>query len=566
MFLKKHWLHKVMNLKLLVCIALIFVTSCAEGRHPAGLIIYNGPIFSANDKHDFYRTIVISDGTIIATGGDDLLEKYKADQTINLEGRLALPGFNDAHTHLRGRPDRWISLSETRSITALQNLVRQKAEALGAGAWITGYGWSEDRLEDARKPSRLDLDAVAPNNPVFLTREGGHSGVANSLALEIAALSAASPNPDGGVLERFDDGALSGVIRERRDLINRHIPDGSPAEIKADLEQRLGDQFRLGITSLTDASTSISDYRKIWSAVYEQSRSPLPRATVQINSGFGNLSAVDAFAQLTEFGLQTGDGDERLKVGPLKVFVDGGFTGPAAWTREPYKDDPDYFGSLSVSLDELAVFAAEAHEAGWQLGFHTIGDAAIEETVDIFSGILERAPRADHRHFLNHFTVMPTRRTMKFMADHGIGIIQQPNFTYSLEGRYTAYLSGPRLAHNNSIATPIGYGIKMAFSSDIIPMGPLVGVYAAVTRKGDSGAVYGSEERVDVLEALRMYTAGGAYFTFEEHKKGQISLGMMADIVILDRDITRTRPKQILDAKVDITILNGEVVYERGVD
>ncbi len=536
-----------------------------SARQRADLIIHNGPVFSGEDRSEIFEAVIIRGERIVALGGEDLVDRYTAERVIDLAGRLALPGFIDAHTHMRGRPRRWISLSKTTSIVQLQEQIREKAQQLGKGAWITGAGWSEDRLSDQRKPTRLDLDLAAPDNPVFLMREGGHSAVANSRALEIAGLDATSPDPDSGQLEHFEDGSLSGIIRERNDLVFDFIPQAPPDEVKADLVSRLQGQLHLGITSLTDASTSPRDFESIWQQVYQdQSNSPLPRATVQINSGFGReVMAKEALERLTAFGMKTGDGDERLKVGALKVFVDGGFTGPAAWTREPYRNDSDYFGSLSVSLDELKILSLAAHDAGWQLGFHAIGDAAIEETVAIFDAILRQSPREDHRHYVNHFTVLPSLATMDLMARQGIGIVQQPNFSYSLEDRYRAYLPEEKLRHNNAINTPLKRGIKMAFSSDVIPIGPLVGIYAAVTRRGASGEIYGADERIDVGKALQMYTANGAYMTFEENVKGQLAPGLLADIVILNENLLEIPPEKILETQVDMTILDGEIVYRR---
>jgi predicted amidohydrolase YtcJ len=177
--------------------------------------------------------------------------------------------------------------------------------------------------------------------------------------------------------------------------------------------------------------------------------------------------------------------------------------------------------------------------------------------------IVTDAPKPDHRHYLNHFSMTPTRATMELMAKDGIAIAQQPNFTYSLEGRYTKYLPDAALPVNNPVATPLGLGVKMAFSSDIIPIGPLVGIYAAVTRKGASGEIYGPDERIDIKEALRLYTHGGAWLNFDDDIKGTIEPGMLADIVVLSEDLLSAPPERILEAQVDLTLLGGEVVFER---
>jgi predicted amidohydrolase YtcJ len=475
-------------------------------------------------------------------------------QTIDLDGRLVVPGFNDTHTHIRGRAFRHIELGGVESIAAIQELIREKIGALGEGEWITGYGWSEDELAEGRRPLRADLDEAAPNNPVILSRAGGHSAVANSLALELADVDESTPQPEGGVIETGPDGRLNGVIRERQGIVSRLVPDATPDEVRASHVAMLRDQLALGITSLIQAGETPGGYER-WEDIYEEYGEELPRSTVQIRWVGPE--------RLERFGLRTGDGDHRLRVGAIKVLVDGGFTGPAAYTIDPYKGETEYRGLLNVPEDELRDLIMQGNALGWQLGFHAIGDAAIELTVDAFVDALEANPRSDHRHYLNHFTVTPPVATLDLMAEHGIAIAQQPNFTWTLEGRYVDNLDGDRLAHNNPVRVPMEHGIFMALGSDILPIDPRVGLYAAVTRQGMSGEVYGPEERLSVQEAIRGYTANGAWLTFEENEKGTLEPGMLADLVVLSENILETDPERILEVGVDMTIVDGVVLYER---
>ncbi len=214
-------------------------------------------------------------------------------------------------------------------------------------------------------------------------------------------------------------------------------------------------------------------------------------------------------------------------------------------------------------MEELRRTIREADGAGWQLGIHAIGDAAIELTVDELAAALAERPRANHRHYLNHFTMMPPPRTMELMAANAIHITQQPNFTYTLEGRYVEHLDGERLEHNNPLRTPMDHGIHVALSSDILPIGPMVGLYAAVTRKGRSGRVFGEGERLTIEEAIRAYTIGGAYLTFEENDKGSIEAGKLADLIVLSEDPLTIDPERLLGIEVDMTIVGGRVEYQR---
>ena len=451
--------------------------SGGEGE-PADLILHGAKVVTLDSASSVHSAVAVRDGLILAVGDDTLLERYAAEETVDLEGQLLLPGFIDSHIHIDGEPVRYIPLEEVPSIAEIARRVASKAEELGPGEWITGYGWSEDDFEEGRKPTREDLDAAAPENPVVLTRAGAHSAVGNSLALELAGIDASTPDPEGGMIERDAAGEPTGIIRERHGLLLQLVPPASNEELVVSLRRNLNRLFSFGITSIVEANEFVTTV-PLWEEVYDGADVPLPRAKLQLLwSGADTMRA---------FGRKTGDGDEHLALGAVKVFVDGGFTGPSAYTKEPYRSGsqpPGYRGKLNMSEVELERIVTEAHEAGWQLGIHAIGDAAIELTVDLLAQTLDASPREDHRHYLNHFTMMPAAATMETMAAYGIHITQQPNFTYTLEGRYREYLDGARLQHNNSLRSPMDHGVTVALSSDILPIGPMVGIYARRDAQG----------------------------------------------------------------------------------
>ena len=432
--------------------------------------------------------------------------------------------------------------------------MRAKASELGVDEWITGYGWAEDDFAERRLPRKGDLDVAAPHNPVVLTRAGGHSAVANGRALQQAGITRDTPQPSAGMIEHDAGGEPTGIIRERVDLVSRLVPTPTADELRPSFVKALQEQFSLGITSLIMADESADNWIE-WERVYREHPHQLPRAAVQIHW-------TDA-AALKAFGRRSGDGDEWLRVGALKVFVDGGFTGPSAYTLAPYKGLPGFRGTLNRSPDSLYQIAKAAHAQGWQMGFHTIGDGAIALAVSVLDRVLHESPRADHRDYLNHFSMLPPDSTLATMVRDSILIAQQPNFTYTLEPRYQQTLEGARLSHNNPVATPMNRGIRVAFSSDILPVGPMIGLYASVTRMGRSGAVYGASERIAMSRALRAYTSGGAYLTREEGTKGTVEVGRLADLVVLSNDLLTVSPDHILTTKVVLTVLGGRVVYER---
>ena len=520
---------------------------------PADLILSNGKVVSVDEEFSIHSTIVVSDGKVVELGDASLLDKYEAVTVRDLDGKTLIPGFIDSHTHISGDPQRYINLSEITSIAEMQDLIRAKAEELGAGEWITGYGWSEDELAEGRKPLRGDLDIAAPRNPVTLTRAGGHSAVVSTSALGLAEINNNTPDPEGGVIERDENGVANGIIRERQNIVGRLVPDSTYEELLASLEINLGNLLAKGITSITDASTAPDEYA-MWEELYAKPDVKLPRSAVQFQ-----WFDPEGISEVKE---RVGDGNEFLRIGPIKVFADGGFTGPAAFTKEPYLNQGDYRGYLNMPAEELVAHINEIHDAGWQMGVHAIGDAAIELVVDTLADALTRNPREDHRTYLNHFSMRPSDETMETMAEHGIHITQQPNFTYTLEGRYVANLDGWRLEHNNPLRSPMDHGIHVAISSDILPIGPLVGIYAAVTRKGMSGRVFGADEAISIEEAIAGYTIKGAYLGFEEDIKGSLEPGKLADMLVLSDDILTIDPEEIMDIEIEQTYVGGELVYQ----
>jgi predicted amidohydrolase YtcJ len=549
----------MMKKAILIVLGLAVTGGCQQApedtRTEVDVILHNGRIATIDASLSIASAVAIDGDRFVAVGGEELLDEYRSANTVDLDSKFAMPGFIDSHTHLRGQPSRYIDLTETTSIEEIRGLVRDKVEELGLGEWITGYGWSEDFMAEQRRPLKADLDEAAPDNPVILTRAGGHSAVSNSMALRLAEVDENTPQPDGGVIEIGEDGRLNGVIRERQDLVSRLVPRATAEDVRDDFVRVLKEQFTFGITSFTSANggETTTSYPE-WEIIYRQHRGALPRAYVQMRW--------DSPDEMAAFGRKTGDGDEHLRIGPIKMLVDGGFTGPAAYTKEPYKGETEYRGKLSLEPAEITRVISQAHDAGWQLGIHAIGDAAIELTIAEIAEALDASPRVDHRHYLNHFTVMPSSESMATMAEYGMAISQQPNFTYTLEGRYVDYLDGDRVEHNNPLRTPMNHGIHVAISSDILPIGPMVGLYAAVTRKGLSGRVFAEDEALTMMEALQGYTLNAAYLSFEEDLKGSIEPGKLADIIVLDRDLLSVNPEHIMDTRVLQTWLGGTLVYE----
>ena len=544
------------------------------------LLFVNGKVVTVDERFTIHSAVAVKDGLIVAVGGKALANDFTASRTIDLKGRTLMPGFIDTHLHLQARSPRSIDAEAARSIADLQRMIREKAAQLGAGQWVTGYGWDEALLSDKRNPTRADLDAAAPNNPVELVRAGSHSVVANSAALRLAGITKDTPDPLSGIIEHGADGEPNGIIRERTDLLINLVPPDSPAEMRPSYIASLKALLALGITSFIEATSSLDDEPvqaggrpevaaaddmnpfpsgltfKQFQSIYAELGSELPRVALYIS--------YPGAERLKAFPHKTGYGDARLRLGPIgENPYDGGFTGPTALTKADYKGQPGFRGKTLISDAAAQEMIDTSARLGWQLGTHAIGDAAIERVVAMYDQALRKYPRKDHRWFTSHFTMLPSNATLDLMAKDGIYATAQPNFLYNLEGRYVATLDGYRLEHINPVATPLKHHVFIGFSSDNLPIGPMVGLYTAITRKGASGRVFGIEEAVSRETAIRLYTRDAAYFTWEEKQKGTLEPGKFADLIVLDRDPLTVPEAELLTTQVDLTVVGGAIVYER---
>jgi predicted amidohydrolase YtcJ len=295
----------------------------------------------------------------------------------------------------------------------------------------------------------------------------------------------------------------------------------------------------------------------------------LPRATIQIrlSPGFDSYDdpaegVKESIREIEDLSFFTGFGNDRIKIGAIKMSVDGGMGGQAAWLLEPYRTKPDYHGINRISPEVLYQVAKRAHELGWQLGIHAIGDQAIVKTVEVMDRIVRESPRPNHRHYLHHLTVTPPAGTLAKIKANGFIAAMQPNFTHTLASYYGMALSPTKLEKNNSEKTYLRMGIPMSLGTDSLPDGPIVAIYGAVTRRGVDGKVYGAEERLTLEEAIHNATVGSAYMTFDEKTRGTLEPGKVADMIVLQRDIFTIDPEDIRKLGVEKTIIAGNVVWE----
>lgn len=539
----------------------------AADAQPADLLLFDGHVITVDDHFSIASAVAVKDGRILAVGGGELRDEYQAAKEIDLHGRTLMPGFDDVHIHISGTPRNFIDLTETDSLEQLENQIRAKIRELGTGKWVTGADWNEFNFptKEQHPPHREDLDIAAPDNPVVLYRSGGHSCAVNSLALRLAGLTAQTPQPEHGYIEHEANGQPNGVIRERCDLVSRLVPVESEQELRPSYVANLQHLLTMGITSIVVAGASVHPEQGLsfyqFESIYHEYGDELPRATVEIT--YPGAAELEKFTR--EVG-RTGYGDDRLRIGPIgESPIDGGFTGPTAWMLEPYRTQPGFYGKARYTPQQVQDMIDTGAQLGWQFGIHAIGDAATQELVAAYDHALHAYPEAvgkDPRWWLAHFEIMPPEATMQTIVRDHILVAQQPNFLYNIAPRYEAILYPAQLDTVIPANTLLKDGIFVGFSSDNMPIGPTIGLYGAVTHRGIDGHLLSPGERVSMAEAIRMYTRNGAYFTFEERKKGAIEPGMLADMIVLPEDPLTMPAQRILGLKVNLTIVGGKILFD----
>jgi predicted amidohydrolase YtcJ len=396
--------------------------------------------------------------------------------------------------------------------------------------------------------------------------------VANSLALKLAGITRDSKDPAAGDghIERDGKGEPTGILwYSVGDAIEEFAPASPPIpELSAKEEFQAYKEFfenlrSLGITSVNIAGSRPPDDFRVYQELHARYPGELPRMTIQpwLNAGYSMETVRENLQRLEGFGWRTGAGNEWVKLGAIKMGLDGGYTFSRPWpiSETAHLHVPTYYGGWRDLPDNFYLIFKRAHELGWQIGVHTAGDRAAKIVTDVLERVITENPRADHRHHLIHFEVGPSEETYQKMKKLGIGVSMQPNFTYALQPFFSLALQGESLQRNNPSRSVLDHGLRLSYGSDERPYGPLIGLYAAVTRRGYDGKVYGPEEAVTIQEAVRAYTIDAAWNEFDENNRGSIEPGKLADFVVLSDDIFSIDPLRIKEIKILNTILGGRV-------
>jgi predicted amidohydrolase YtcJ len=522
----------------------------------------------------------------IGTEADVLKLKGPATNVIDLHGRFVMPGFNDAHIHLTevGFQKLRVDLSGVRSLEEFRERIRRRVETAGPTEWILGSGWDETLWQVKELPSRWDLDEVTTDHPVYLDRTDGHVAVANTLALKIARVTLATKDPEGGEIGRDVSGQPNGVLRETaRDLVTAIIPAPTPDKRREAIEAALQDIAQAGITSVQDNSDA-ENGEAYWDDfhIFEQLERE-GKLTVRISEWLPFNAPVETLKARRAAHPHS---DLMLRTGMLKAFLDGSLGSHTAAMLQPYADDPKNAGLPRYEQAQLNEMAKERLQAGFQLGFHAIGDKAVEMALDAFAEA-EKAAQAqnprpvspnngetktghrqnsgpDFRLRIEHVQVSNPTQVARFLQLKVIASMQPSHLLTDMHWA-TARLGSVRAAHAYAWAEFVNHGVTVAFGSDnpFGPLPPLLGLYAATTRKSEDGKMeFHPEQKLTIEQALAAYTTGSAFAEFAEKQKGTLAPGMLADFVVLDRDITAIQPQQILGTHVLQTVVGGKTMFE----
>jgi hypothetical protein len=534
---------------------------------PADVAFRNGQVYTVNARQPRVQAVAVKGNKIVYVGDNGGLRRFVGPNTrvVDLRGAMMVPGLSDAHMHLSGVGGREMTLNLEGTNTLAEFLARVKARVDSArpGQWVTGRGWIETFWRPPVFPTRQDLDRIAPNHPVLLTRADGHASIANSAALRLAGITRATAAPEGGAITKDAQGEPTGMLIDAAQrLVSRLVPP--PTEEERDQQILLGAQrsAQLGWTQVQDAHGTWAEVERM-RRLYRDGR-----IKVRIYKAITGPSA-DA-TRLIEQGPSIDEFDGKLTVRVIKVVMDGALGSRGAALLQAYSDDPDTRGLITTDTAALKPMLAAALRNGIQVETHAIGDRGNRLTLDFYERALAEVPSeqrkiAEPRWRDEHSQIVHPDDIPRFKQ---LGVIASMQPSHAIGDLYfaPARLGIDRLKGAYAWQTLLKLGVPVAGGSDApVERGePLIEFYAAVARKdlkGGSGAGWHPEERVTRDQALRMFTVGPAYAAFEEDRRGTIEVGKWADLTVFDKDIMRVPEAEILSAKCTMTVVGGEIVW-----
>jgi predicted amidohydrolase YtcJ len=554
--------------------ALILLTALmanvAESRS-ATLVLLNGKIWTENPRQPQAQAIAIDGNLILALGTTADMTKLAGPdcKIIDLGGRRVVPGFNDSHVHFLGGGDSLISvqLGDANSAEEFRQRIGEYAKSLPKGTWIRNGNWDHQRWTPASLPTHQLIDAVTPDNPVFVWRLDGHMALANAVAMKLAGLDRNTKDIPGGEIVRNNDGNPTGILKdEATSLVERVIPPPSGRELDAALQAAMQEAAKHGVTSVQNLWDSTTDPYSAEKLREFQKFARAGKLTVRIY----HANPLRDWNALANTGVQAAFGDPVLRIGNLKSFADGALGSETAWMDAPYSDKPGYSGLPSAELLDVAGMYAKiqsADRAGLQISIHAIGDRAIHTVLDLFERAEREDGTADRRFRIEHVQHLRPQDAARFGS---LGIIASMQPYHAIDdGRWAEKELGPvRIQSSYAWRLLLDHGAVLAFGSDwpVAPLDPLMGIYAAVTRRtldGRNPQGWVPQQRITVAEAVHAYTVGSAYAEHQERIKGSLEPGKLADLAVLTDDIFGIPATELDKVRVFMTVFDGSVIYQR---
>nr|WP_306459698.1 amidohydrolase [Edaphobacter lichenicola] len=526
--------------------------------------------------------MAIAKGKVLAAGTNAEILKLKAPKTriIDLHNAFAMPGFNDAHTHMAsaGRQQLSINLDGVRSLAEMQQRIRTYAAKAQPGSWLQGGGWDHTLWPGAKLPTREDIDPITAGHPCILERVDGHIALANSAALAAAGITDETPNPQGAKIDHDSSGNPTGILRESAatNLVFNKIPSPSPEDRAKALNLAINDALAHGVTSVQD----YSDWEDFLALEELEDANKL-------HLRFAEWLPFDKPLEvLKERRASHPRDDPLLHLTMLKAFMDGSLGSRTAALDEPYSDDPNNSGLPRYDQNKLTQLASERAAAGFQLGFHAIGDRANAMALNAFGAADQVAtlppppPNTTDPHIVTAPPPPdPTPAALRFRVEHAQVLLPEDFDRFASEGviasmqpshlltdmKWATDRLGPeRAKYAYAWKSFLDHNVTLAFGTDypVESINPFRGLYAAITRQNEAGTqTFQPQEKISPNEAIYAYTQASAFAEFREHQKGRLEPGYLADLIVLDRDITTATPQQLLHTKILRTIVNGETVY-----
>ena len=543
----------------------------------ADLILTGGNIITVNPAQPRAEAVAVKQGRILAVGSASDIDQLRGPRTevMDLKGRTILPGFNDAHNHMLffGMQLKMVSLNypTVRSVPDLVRALKERASTQKPGTWVMGAGYDNNKLTEGRHPNCWELDQVSTAHYVIVRHTSYHMCVVNSKALELVGISADTPDPVGGHIHKNEKGEPTGLLQETaQELVTGQFFPYPVSTLVEALHEADRVYLSEGITSQSEAGIGFHSNTELlaYQEADRQGKLHIRSNLMILVDALEEISGAEgeAFFGLGQ-GIRTGWGNEKLRIGPLKIFSDGSIIGKTAAMNDPFDTEPGNVGFFAADEEKLREWIIRGHFSGWQVAVHACGDRANSYILDCYEEAMKRFKRSDPRHRIEHCGIVNPQIIDRVKA-LGVIPVPQQHFIGELGEGFKMNIGPRRTRWCYPQRSYLDRNIPIPGSSDrpVVKGAPLLGIHDAVNQKTDDGNDYVPEEKITPEEAIRAYTLHSAYASFEENIKGSVEAGKLADFTILGADPTAVDPAEIAQIPVHGTMINGELLYRNDLD